>query len=565
MTTPMTFDQALHQALREAVEALGVPPDQLATLPLTFELPRIQAHGDLAASVAMPLAKIQRRPPLEIATALAGHLEQRLTAAGLRDRVDRLEVKPPGFLNLILSHRALTDTLTQLLAERERYGRATVGQGTKVQVEFVSANPTGPLSVAHGRQAAVGDALARLLTFCGYEVTREYYLNDEGRQIERLGESLLARYLEVLGQPSQFPEEGYKGAYLRDLAVQVVQREGARWSAATPERAAWFSAYAAQAILEIIKQELADFSVQFDVWYSQKSLRESGKQDQALELLKSQGYLYEQEGDWWLKSTAFGDDKDRVVIRSDGRPTYIAADIAYHREKYRRGFQRIINLWGPDHHGYIPRMLAAIQAMGFPKESLTVLIVQLCTLRRGTEVVPMSTREGEFVTLRQVMEEVGRDAARFFFLMRTIESHLDFDLELAKKAAPDNPVYYIQYAHARIAGIIVKVTASAGRKGIEGATPEEAARLTQPEELQLLRRLREFPSVVQSAARQLEPQGITRYLLSLAGEFHKFYDMHRVVTEDQVLTQARLALVEGVRLVLATGLGLLGVSAPTTM
>ncbi len=557
----MTLDQALRQALREAVEALGVPLDQLATLPLTWELPRIQAHGDLAASVAMPLAKIQRRPPLEIATALAGHLEQRLAAAGLRDRVDRLEVKPPGFVNLILSHRALTDTLTQILTEREQYGRATVGQGTKVQVEFVSANPTGPLSVAHGRQAAVGDALARLLAFCGYEVTREYYLNDEGRQIERLGESLLARYLEALGQPSQLPEEGYKGVYLRDIAAQVVRQEGARWSAATPERAAWFSAYAARAILDIIKQELADFSVRFDVWYSQKSLRESGKQDEALELLKTQGYLYEQEGAWWLKSTAFGDDKDRVVIRSDGRPTYIAADIAYHREKYRRGFQRIINLWGPDHHGYIPRMLAAIQAMGHPKESLTVLIVQLCTLRRGTEVVPMSTREGEFVTLRQVMEEVGRDAARFFFLMRTVESHLDFDLELAKKAAPENPVYYIQYAHARIARLMELPQA---QQGTRSAT-WEAARLTQPEELQLLRRLREFPAAVQSAAHQLEPQGITRYLLSLAGDFHKFYDLHRVVTEDQPLTQARLALVEGTRLVLATGLGLLGVSAPTTM
>ena len=556
MTTP-SLDQSLRQTLGQALDALALPADQCGALSVTLEPPRIAAHGDLATSVAMQLAKLLRRPPLELAQQVAAQWQQRLAADGLDRLVERVEVKPPGFVNLFLSRAALHETLSRVLAERESYGRCDVGQGTKTQVEFVSANPTGPLSVAHGRQAAVGDALANLLAFCGYAVTREYYLNDEGTQIETLGQSLLVRYLEALGQPAQLPENGYKGAYLTTIAQTVVEEVGRRWVSDSPERTAWFFARAQAEILAIIKQELADFGVRFDEWYPQSSLRTSGKQDEAMALLKERGYLYEQEGAWWLKSTAFGDDKDRVVVRSDGRPTYIAADIAYHREKYRRGFQRIINLWGPDHHGYIPRMLAAIQAMGYSKESLTVLIVQLCTLRRGTETIPMSTREGEFVTVRQVMEEVGRDAARFFFLMRKLDSHLDFDLELAKTQAPENPVYYIQYAHARIAGILAKAgpQAAAGDPGL----------LTQPEELQLLRALRVFPTAVQDAARELEPQRITHYLSQLAGDFHKFYDTHRVVTDDPALTRARLALVEGAQLALASGLRLLGVSAPTKM
>lgn len=544
--------------MRRTVEALGLSPDQTRALQVVLEPPRIAAHGDLATSVALQLAKIERRPPLEVAQRLADQLPRQLAAAGFSEAIERIEVKPPGFINFFLSRHALYDTLRQILTARERYGRSDVGRGTAIQIEFVSANPTGPLSVAHGRQAAVGDSLANLMTFCGYQVSREYYLNDEGTQIELLGQSLLARYLEHWGEPSRLPENGYKGAYLKTIAQAVAQREDRRWLTETPERAAWFSDQAASAILAIIRQELEQFGVRFDVWYSQRSLRESGKQQEALDLLKQRGDLYESEGAWWLKSTAYGDDKDRVVIRSDGRPTYIAADIAYHREKYRRGFQRLVNLWGPDHHGYIPRMLAAVQALGHARESLTILIVQLCTLRRGEATVPMSTREGEFVTLRQVMEEVGRDAARFFFLMRKLDSHLEFDLELAKRQAPENPVYYIQYAHARIASI-------QRQPGVSRTASWDPTRLVEPEELQLLKTLREFPTVVAAAAQQLEPHGITRYLLQVATDFHKFYDTHRVVSDDRPLTQARLALVEGIQIVLATGLGLLGVSAPEKM
>ncbi|MBI4227584.1 MAG: arginine--tRNA ligase, partial [Candidatus Omnitrophica bacterium] len=468
----MTLEQSLVQAFTHALDTFEMPADQRRAVAVTLGPPRIAAHGDLATSVALPLAKVVRRPPLEVAQQLVVQLQARLAADGTARLIERVEVKPPGFINLFLSRAALHEVLSRVLADRGRYGRCEIGRGTKTQVEFVSANPTGPLSVAHGRQAAVGDALANLLDFAGYAVTREYYLNDEGTQMEVLGQSLLARYLEALGEPSAFPEAGYKGAYLQPIAARVVQEVGRRWAADSPERTAWFFARAQGEILAIIRQELADFGVRFDEWSPQSSLRTSGQQDEAMALLKDRGYLYEQDGAWWLKSTAFGDDKDRVVVRSDGRPTYIAADIAYHREKYRRGFQRLINLWGPDHHGYIPRMMAAIQALGYEKTSLTVLIIQLCTLRRGAETIPMSTREGEFVTLRQVIEEVGRDAARFFFLMRTLDSHLDFDLALAKTQAPENPVYYVQYAHARIAGILAKAAQSASRPAAEGALPD---------------------------------------------------------------------------------------------
>lgn len=569
MTPPKSLETLLEDAVRQSIATLA-PPAGSPWL-VTVEPPRLEAHGDLCTSIALQLAKRIQRPPLEVAGALVDHLKRSLAAGGLGSLIDRIEVKPPGFINFFLSHQALAETLRRILTERESFGRTDLGQGTRVQIEFVSANPTGPLSVAHGRQAAVGDSLASILTFCGYDVTREYYLNDEGTQIEVLGQSLRARYLEQLGKPTFFPEGGYKGGYLMNTSGRLIQQVKDQWVNDSQERARQFSDFAAADMLNIIKQDLEAFGVRFDVWSSQKLLRESGRQSEAIELLKKRGYLYEQDGALWLKSTAFGDDKDRVVIRSDGRPTYIAADIAYHWEKYRRGFQRLINLWGPDHHGYIRRLQAAVQAFGYPRDSLTILIVQLCTLRRGETIVPMSTREGEFVTLRQVMDEVGRDAARFFFLMRKIDSHLDFDLELAKKAAPENPVYYIQYAHARIASIMAFQQAQApSHHGVmvqRGSRVERAdlTLLTQPEELKLLRALREFPGAVQAAAQQLEPHGVTRTLVQLATDFHKFYDTHRVVTDDRPMTEARLALVEGVQVVLAVGLRLLGVSAPTKM
>lgn len=554
----VSLESALIKAL-EATSASLAGDGGAAGRPVSviLEPPRSQAHGDFATNVAMQLAKTVRRAPLEVAQQLAQSIPARLEKEGVADLIEKIEIKPPGFINFFLSPKALYQTLADVLASRDNYGRTDLGQAEKIQVEFVSANPTGPLSVAHGRQAAVGDSLANILAFSGHDVTREYYLNDEGNQIEVLGNTLLARYLEILGLPFEFPENGYKGGYMKTLAQEVVASEGKKWAENIPGRKEWFMEKAAGSILEIIRAELTDFQVRFDVWYSQKSLSVTGKQDDALEFLKQQKYLYLQEGAWWLKSTAFGDDKDRVVIRSDGRPTYIAADIAYHREKFRRGFKRVVNLWGPDHHGYIPRMQAAIQAMGYSKEALSVVIVQLCTLKRGNEIIPMSTREGEFVTVREVMQEVGVDAARFFFVMRKTDSHLDFDLELAKKAAPENPVYYIQYAHARICSIRAKSGESSG-----SWNPQL---LSHSEELQLMRRMREFPSVIEACAKQLEPHGVARYLMELATDFHKFYDVHRVVTDDAELTRARLHLIEAVSIVLAVGLKLLGVSAPTKM
>jgi arginyl-tRNA synthetase len=424
-------------------------------------------------------------------------------------------------------------------------------------VEFVSANPTGPLTIAHGRQAAIGDSLANILEFTGYRVTREYYLNDEGTQIDILGRSIQARYRGLLGMEEDFPEDGYKGAYIYDIAKDFRSRYGSRFAGRTDIKP--FREFGLKWILKDIKEDLSEFGVGFDVWYSQRKLRSSGKVAKAIGLLRKRGHIFENEGAVWFRSTAFGDDKDRVVVKSDGSHTYLAPDIAYHLEKYRRGFRRIIDIWGPDHHGYVPRMKAAIQALGFPKDSVDVLIVQLATLYKGGAAVSMSTRAGEFVTLREVREEVGKDVSRFCFIMRRLSSHLDFDLDAVKKESADNPVYYIQYAHARIWSILEK-----------GASAEKSASfdpglLDKPEEVALIRTLSQFPTAVALGAKTLEPYAVLQYLQGLAGLFHSFYNKHRVVSDDPRLTRARLVLVDGVRTVLANGLRLLGVSLPKKM
>ena len=550
-----TLRDLIQQALREmGAVALG------EALPISLEIPRIRAHGDLAVSVAMQLASKLRKPPLQIAQSLADRLNLLLKDSPLRDSIERVEVKPPGFINLFLSRSFLYKVLQEVLAVGAEYGRSSLGSDRKAMVEFVSANPTGPLSVAHGRQAAVGDALANLLDFAGYQVHREYYLNDEGTQIDLLGASVLARAREALGLPAIFPENGYKGSYISDLGKRLVERQG-RQVLDGPKAQDAARNFGAQELTKVIRGELDRFGVQFNEWFPQSSLRDGGYLDQSLDLLKKRGYLYESEGAWWLKSTDFGDDKDRVVIRTDGRLTYIAADIAYHRRKFERGFQLLVNLWGPDHHGYIVRLKAAVEALGFPPEALQIRIVQLCTLKRGAEVIPMSTREGQFITLTQVMEEVGRDAARFFFLLRKTDAHLEFDLELAKQHSLENPVYYIQYAHARISNILEYKK----KQSVKETSQVDFSRLTAPEELTLIQLMREFSGVVEASAKSLETFGVISYLQELAEGFHRFYDAHRVVSDDAALTAARLDLVKGVQIVLATGLRLLGVSAPEKM
>ncbi len=551
------LEPSLSELIRRSLEELKLSEGT----PLSgamLEPPRNETHGDLACSLAMQLASRQRKPPLQIAEHLAADLRKRILSSDLREVVDRLEVKPPGFINFFLSDRFLHSVLGEVLSRGQEYGRVEYGKGRKAMVEFVSANPTGPLSVAHGRQAAVGDALAGILDFAGYRVHREYYLNDEGTQIDLLGASVLARAREAAGLPAQFPENGYKGGYVHDLGRKLLEREG-KEALEKPEAGTQARAFGAGELTRLIRGELDRFGIRFDEWFPQSSLEEGGYLRQTLDLLKEKGFLYESEGAWWLKSTAFGDDKDRVVIRSDGRLTYIAADIAYHRKKFQRGFELLVNLWGPDHHGYICRLKAAVQGMGYPAEGLQVRIVQLCTLKRGAETIPMSTREGQFITLTQVMEEVGRDAARVFFLLRKMDAQLEFDLELAKKHTLENPVYYIQYAHARICSVL----ANAKKGGIEPGG--DLALLKAPEEMKLLRLLRQFPQVIESCARGLEPFGLVSYLQGLAESLHRFYDAHRVIGADRALSSARLDLLRGAQTVLATGLRLLGVSAPDKM
>jgi len=556
-----TLEAAVAEALRACVRAcFGCEPPVAPET--TFEIPAESALGDLASTLAMKLAKPLRRPPLEIAHRLADALNTALSTSPVHQQVERLDVKPPGFLNLFLTQQALTAIVEEVRQAGPRYGTAALGHGQRVSLEFVSANPTGPLSVAHGRQAAVGDALGRILESVGFNVCREYFLNDEGTQMDLLGQSLYARYLEQLHRPATIPENGYQGSYLVETASTLVRQQGSHWLDHTPATALpTFRKYAIDEMLEAIREDLERFEVRFDRWTSQAQLRADGHIDRAIQELRHRDYVYEAEGALWFKSSALGDEKDRVLRKQDGSWTYVAPDIAYHADKFARKFTRLIDLWGPDHHGYVPRLKAAVQALTGRGADLTILIVQLVTLSRRGVPIPMSTRQGQFVSLREIVQEVGKDAARFLFLTRRIESHLDFDLELAKTQSLDNPVYYVQYAHARICSVLAFARDERAARPSQG----NAALLTQPAELAVLRLLRQFPLVVQMCARQLEPYGLTWYLRNLAASFHGFYDTCRVVSDDQALSAARLALVDAVRQVLLNGLTLLGVSAPAVM
>jgi arginyl-tRNA synthetase len=431
-------------------------------------------------------------------------------------------------------------------------------------VEFVSANPTGPLHVGHGRGAAVGDAVAAVLSASGYDVQREYYINDSGRQIRTLGRSVYLRLLELAGRRVDFPEDGYQGRYIVELAEEIGRsRKEALLAVPEEEAIAECARFAADRILSGIQDDLEQFGVRFDRWYSEQSLYDAERVSSAIESFRTAGRIYEKDGALWFNTTEFGDEKDRVVVRNNGLTTYFASDIAYHQEKFERGFSRVIDVWGADHHGYIPRMTAAVEACGRKREQFQVILVQLVNLMRGGQPVAMSTRAGEFVTLKDVVDEVGKDAARFLFLTRHYESPLDFDLELAKKKSNDNPVYYVQYVHARICSIGKK----AEQRGVYASGWDEDAvrRLTEPEEIQLIKVLARFPETVQAAAALLEPHRIAYYLMDLASAFHAYYNKHRVLTDDPILTRGRLCLVEAVRKVIRNGLRLMGVSAPEQM
>ncbi|MFA6141806.1 MAG: arginine--tRNA ligase [Candidatus Omnitrophota bacterium] len=551
------LSHAIERAAGAVLKDRGVHPDKIQELKAELEIPKEKSHGDLSTNIALKACKFAGASPIDLAALIKARIEID-TLHQLKNEIETVDIKAPGFINFFLKREYLCKLLLDIKRRKNRYGSSSIGRGIKLQVEFVSANPTGPLTIAHGRQAAIGDSLANILEFLGYKVTREYYLNDEGTQMDNLGKSIRARYLGLLGKDEPFPQDGYKGAYVADIAKDFKKKFRNKHIDTTDIKV--FREFGLKWMLVDIKNDLKDFGVRFDVWYSQKGLRKSGKVEAVVNILKGKGYIYENEGAVWFKSTAFGDDKDRVIFKSDGSATYLTPDIAYHLEKFRRGYKKIIDIWGPDHHGYIPRMKAAIKALGFSDDSLTVLIVQLATLYRAGAVVSMSTRAGEFITLREVMDEVGKDVSRFCFMMRRISSHLDFDIDAVKKESQENPVYYIQYAHARICSIL-----DHGKKEHIHVTKFDSNLLKENEELELLRMLRQFPTIVTMAGKSCEPYMVMQYLQDLATVFHSFYNKHRVVSDDLPLTKARLVLVDCVRIVLANGLDLLGVSLPKKM
>ncbi|MFH0839348.1 MAG: arginine--tRNA ligase [Candidatus Omnitrophota bacterium] len=543
--------------LADTVNTLFFKPENQNLPQIYLEIPKNKQFGDLSTNIAMQIAKSLGKDTKEIAGLIVDALERKVESKELKAYIKAIKVQGGGFINFYFNESSLYNGIYEVLKKGKNFGRSAIGEDKKILIEFVSANPTGSLSIAHARQAAVGDSLSNILLFSGWNVSKEYYINDEGNQINLLGESIRARYRELLGKEAQFPQNGYKGSYIYDMANMLIEKFK---DTLLQKELSFFAAYGATAILAWIKEDLKEFGVHFDTWFSQKELSHTDKIDESLGELKKKGFIYEQEGALWFKSTAFGDDKDRVVVKSDGTFTYITPDIAYHREKFIRGFNRLINIWGPDHHGYIARLKAAVSALGFGDDSVTVLIVQLVTLYKDKAVVPMSTREGQFITLKELLAEVGKDAARYFFLMRKIDSHLDFDLELAKKQSPENPVFYVQYAHARISSILKNA-------GIQKSAflDSNLVLLTQPEEIDLIKFIMRFPETVQQAAGALEPYRLIPYLEGLAKSLHSFYDKHKVIGEDKELTVARLALVEAVRIVLENGLMLIGVSAPEEM
>ena len=526
--------------------------------PLLLETPKQKEFGDLATNVALIWAQKERKAPRAIAEAILKNLED---PEGI---LAHSSIAGPGFLNFSFSPKFYYGRLKEIEAGRE--APLDLGGGARVQVEFASVNPTGPLHVGHGRVAVIGDVLARLLQAVGFDVEREYYVNDTGKQMENLGLSLYLRYRELHGERIEFPEEGYQGLYVREMAAELRQQWGERFLSEDKETAiAFLNRYGGEQLLAAIRRDLEEFGISFDSFFSERELRERGEVAKTIELLRSHGTIYESDGAQWFRATEYGDDKDRTVIKSDGELTYFASDIAYHRNKLERRFKQLINVWGADHHGYVPRLKAALKALGYDPERLQVVLVQMVHLTRGGEPVRMGKRFGEFVTLREVLEEVGRDAARFFFLMRKSDSHLDFDLELAKRQSSENPVFYVQYAHARISSIFEQARQAGIPVEDSAFRTAEIERLAAAEELALIKQVVQFSEVIEESVKGLEPHRIVFYLAELAGEFHRYYNRYRVISDDAALSRARLLLVRNVQKIIRRGLDLLGIEAPLRM
>jgi len=532
---------------------------KIGDIVVEIETPRSQSYGDLSSNIALKLSKPLKRNPKDLADNIIEKIRP-----DFEDVFERIETAPPGFINFYFSSGYLCRLLMDVIKKKGNFAGSDLGRDRKVLIEFVSANPTGPLSIAHGRQAAIGGSLARVLEFAGYDVDKEYYLNDEGTQIDFLGESLKARCLNALGERLDIPENGYQGEYLIELANKLIEQEGKSVSKINELGTQYFSEFAVREITKEIKEDLINFGVEFDYWSSQKELASEEEVDSIINGFESKDLIYNNEGAVWFKSTQFGDDQDRVIKRSDGRFTYFASDIAYHKKKFDRRYDLLIDIWGPDHHGYIQRVKAAVEALGYDKEILKILIVQLATLYRGGRPVKLSTRRGETLTLKEVVEEIGRDVTLYFLLSRKLDSHLDFDLELAKKQSMDNPVYYIQYAYARIYSILD--FAAEKNIVIDNNPSEEVLKyLKEEEEKALIRTIAQFPRIVKIIAITLDPSLLTVYLHDLASKFHSFYDKHRVVTDSIPETRARLYLCIGLKHILSKGLALLGISSPQKM
>lgn len=580
--------QIIEQSLLQLIQQKSLPE---------FELPEIQiertkdkAHGDFACNIAMMLARPAKMSPRQIAGLLVDNL-------GEVNFITAIDIAGPGFINFTLSADSAQQIVKTILKQGQQFGRSDVGAGQSVQVEFVSANPTGPLHVGHGRGAAYGSVVSNLLMAVGFDVHREYYVNDAGRQMDILATSVWLRYLSACHEQFVFPSNGYKGDYVVTIAEGLKAVHGDLFLKPAEQV---FDAIPAdepaggdkelhidalidkakgllgldvykqvfdaglKAILSDIRQDLADFGTDYDEWFSERSLMETGVVDQAIAELKQADMLYQQDGAWWFKSTAFGDEKDRVVVRDNGQTTYFASDIAYHLNKYQRGFDIVIDIWGSDHHGYIPRVKASLAAMGQNVDRLKVLLVQFAVLYRGSEKVAMSTRSGQFVTLRELRDEVGKDAARFFYVLRSADQHMDFDLKLAKSQSNDNPVYYVQYAHARVCSVFRQLV-ERGQTWDQQVGESHLDRLSEEHELALFSMLARYPEVVSSAAINYTPHILAHYLMDLARDFHTYYNAHQFIVDDQALSQARLTLVVAIRQVIANGLSILGVSTPEAM
>jgi arginyl-tRNA synthetase len=550
------LNEIIMRALTKGQEQGELTTDALP--PLILEYPREERHGDYATNIAMVIASHTKKAPREIAETIVRCIDD---DEGI---IERVEVAGPGFINFFLTEDYWRHFLREADQQGEQYGTGKGGIGKRALIEFLSANPTGPLHIGHGRIAAFGDALANILEKVGYHVEREYYINDRGTQMQLLGRSVYLRYLQEWDQEIEFPTDGYQGEYIREIARHIKEEEGDRYLTHPEEEIIDSIGYkASEIILGGIKDDLERFRVDFDTWYRESDLYKSGVAPRLLEKLQAEGYLYMHEGAQWFKSTRFGDEKDRVVVRANDAVTYFASDIAYHKDKYDRGYDLLIDIWGADHHGYIPRMEAAIEAVGCDTSRFKVILVQLVNLLREGEQVSMSTRAGEFTSLQAVMDEVGVDACRYFFMLRRADSPLDFDLELARKEGAENPVYYVQYVHARIASIFKK--AAENDMEIPGFDDVDLTVLRLPEERLLAKRVAIFPELVEGMAIALEPHRLTAYLQDMAGLFHNYYNKHRVISEDREVTNARLLLVKAIQSVVRSALGLLGIAAPVEM